>query len=618
MKSCRKAASIGLLPNSYSVIDIYICFVAAVSLVGLVCSVGAYGSDSECYNFTDFSVYGWGSQGVSSWYRDDSTGHNSSTSLRSGLIECNGFSGVYRYVPAPAEIQFWWKSDTTIERGGKLIFVVDGEERLVCSADGWEKEVYPMYSGGEIGWEFRKIKCYPQDKGSGWIDDICITYAAPRNESVVGPGVGWPQYNGTAGWPVGGVIETGIININASEIRISTPSVAMGQSSVATPPINITVNPVIEIPEIVVPPANVTVSPCLGNITISSIPDLTISSNCSAIRVIPSSRPVVRITEPQDCIHVDVKTPIDFGYIAYDDDPFLNCTLCINGNRTGSCETIETNSSEDYSIEYQFSNPGEYNWSVECCDGITPCSKPIPRKIIVNSERVNVTSKSDINHYNYSSISAALENVTSGGTVVVYKKQCGEKVVINRPVNLTGLGRPLMCDRNFNNRSDDGVVIINSNDVLIDGFDINGRTRHNSTLYRKHTVISTRGTILKNITISNSTIRGGQHVIHISHCDNISIRDVNISDIIESGIYISNSCNISVINNSIKGEKNSHIRCGIYIEWCEVDIDKIYDNNISYADYCIHPNLQYALDDSLKSVLVNNTYCLSYSSGVVK
>jgi len=579
MKSCRKAASIGLLPNSYSVIDIYICFVAAVSLVGLVCSVGAYGSDSECYNFTDFSVYGWGSQGVSSWYRDDSTGHNSSTSLRSGLIECNGFSGVYRYVPAPAEIQFWWKSDTTIERGGKLIFVVDGEERLVCSADGWEKEVYPMYSGGEIGWEFRKIKCYPQDKGSGWIDDICITYAAPRNESVVGPGVGWPQYNGTIP-QLNFTLTPANITIIASEIKILPTKVEMG------PITNVTVD---SVSDIRVNNSNFTGVPnCLGVGSYDGgFRNISIDSVVKVILVEPDDPPVVELVGPQDNFSSFVDTDIDFIYQPNDDKSLASCALFVNDVNVMKNETPLAKCKNN-TLTTSFGMNGTYRWHIRCCDNSSQCinSSEI-RHIVIGSlpDIVYVNESSDPDNHTYDSIGEAVEHVARNGTIYIVKRTCDEMVVMSKPVSLIGVDNPLICNSNIDERG--GIIIIKSSYVNITNLSIKGYTNgpHGSKKSKSSGIKSLDGNCYTNISISNISIDGGPcyvgSSIDLINCRNVSVISCKISMFVDCGICLAN-CNVCHLYNNTMNTNYIH-KCCTSLENCS---NFKISNNSMFGSYC--------------------------------
>ncbi len=200
------------------------------------------------------------------WHRDYSVGHEGLPSLKSGLIKCTGSSGIYRNITGPAEIRFWWKSDVTPRQGGSLSFVVNGIRIYECNSDNWSEVAYTTNDiEQEIGWVFNKNKCYPLNKGLGWIDDLCITY---ENRSILSSQRSPPIspsdiiYQNAEYVISANKIElkTDKLELVPSDVSINTSKIVIDTSEAVIPPINVSpLNPQIEV--------NVTVNPFFSDNT---------------------------------------------------------------------------------------------------------------------------------------------------------------------------------------------------------------------------------------------------------------------------------------------------------------------------------------------------------------
>lgn len=146
--------------------------------------------------------------------------------------------------------------------------------------------------------------------------------------------------------------------------------------------------------------------------------------------------------------------------------------------------------------------------------------------------------------YNFSSIDEAVRTVFPYGIIHVEKNYCKEPtIIINKPLNLVGIGCPLIENNDTGNQSI--IIVTNTSEVLIDSFNINGLRK--------------------------------QHCIVINNAGNISITNTTMFDIRETGILIYNSSNITIFNDMLTG--NTPTSYGIrMIKWNAINI---FHTNVS-------------------------------------
>lgn len=142
---------------------------------------------ASLYDFEDGIGPDWFYDGRVHWHPDDTQSCHGGTSIKSGAIKCTGESSIYRQVEGPADISFWWKKHPSTgpsAKGTAFTFSVNGVVQRTCDFSDWRKESYTIpYNGTyEIRWDFRKITCYPQSEGSGWIDEVNITPERPLSK----------------------------------------------------------------------------------------------------------------------------------------------------------------------------------------------------------------------------------------------------------------------------------------------------------------------------------------------------------------------------------------------------------------------------------------------------
>ncbi len=508
----------------------------------------------------------WYDCGGSSWYQGYDKDHE--YALRSGPIECTGFSRICANVTGPAKISFLWKSDVTNQMVGQLSFQVD-DTRRTCDSSGWTPVSYSIWDNEthKLMWEFRKIKCYPKNVGVGWIGDVFIEYGDDR----VKPESGIDD-SGTSDIKISDGIKpplTDETTILSSNITIATTSIRIISSDVMISSTNITIAP----DEVKISPKNVTMVPAEITISSENVPMM----SSSIIKVIPLSRddrPTVELIHPKERFLCS-NTSIQFSFRAFDDIKLSWCKLYINNYYSNIEPTYIGNN--EYMVEYSFGEKDRgvsHNWYVECCDSSNQCNISETRHLTVLSRSVNVTDIQDLRTHNYTTINDALKNVAEYGTVFVERNISDEKIFIDKPVKLVGFNYPLIRDNN--NKTGDGVLIIRSSDVLIDGFKIQGSSRKESS-------ICTSGNgIFTNISILNTTIYGAKRGISLFNCRDVNIEYNNITDF-ESGIYLFNCSNFRIYGNSIQ---NSSVKDanGIYIEKfnsLDITATKIMMNNIT-------------------------------------
>ena len=107
-------------------------------------------------------------------------------------------------------------------------------------------------------------------------------------------------------------------------------------------------------------------------------------------------------------------------------------------------------------------------------DGIEKCTFIIvffvflPLIVTVSASVITVDDNlMDCPYANYTSIQLAINNATSGDIILVYNGTYRENVIVNKTLNLTGIGMPVIDGMNKGN-----TVKIEANNCTIKGFKI--------------------------------------------------------------------------------------------------------------------------------------------------
>lgn len=156
----------------------FISILALFNLVFFTYVAPVYG---ECYSFEDSEGSGWNKECFGpQWEWDSTNGHWSNHSMKSAELGATTVglwsSGICRDVKGPAEIAFWWKLNTTPPDSGKLQFLVDNSVKATISQNScWtERPPYSIQDNKTHKVEWRFVMDSQLDRGSGWIDDVCI------------------------------------------------------------------------------------------------------------------------------------------------------------------------------------------------------------------------------------------------------------------------------------------------------------------------------------------------------------------------------------------------------------------------------------------------------------
>lgn len=237
----------------------------------------------------------------------------------------------------------------------------------------------------------------------------------------------------------------------------------------------------------------------------------------------------------------------------------------------------------------------------------------------------NVTEHENLRNYNFTSINEAIKYIQEGGEVRVYAERCDGQVIINKPLRLVGIGKsydekPIISDDNESNITE-GVVIINSSDVTIQGFRITGllsdrngprRAGHSgtqrfagiSTIHKRNgnrypepesghlpEGINNRYQFLdsrslhENINITNNIIDTCRRGIRLELCDNININFNEIANFEKHGIQLIGCKDMTLISNSITitSSKSSYLN----MVYCELPLNIIGEDNRPIGNYHI-------------------------------
>ncbi len=172
---------------------------------------------------------------------------------------------------------------------------------------------------------------------------------------------------------------------------------------------------------------------------------------------------------------------------------------------------------------------------------------------------------------NFTSIQVAINNSADGDSILIYNGTYRENVVVNKMLNLTGIGMPVIDGMKNGN-----VINIVSNDCIIDNFKMTNGSYSDwdgGAVY-----INSQNNIIKNNTISYNRDTAG---ILIGRRNN-SIYCNNIVSNVE-GIHIFDTYGYDGEANIICSNNISRNGRGIYLETGKYN--EIYSNNISDNSY---------------------------------
>lgn len=179
----------------------------------------------------------------------------------------------------------------------------------------------------------------------------------------------------------------------------------------------------------------------------------------------------------------------------------------------------------------------------------------------------------------FSSISAALHKAKAKDEILIYgKKIYKERLVIQKPITLKGVGTPIIDGRQ---RGD--VIKVNADNVTIEGLQIQNSARSSQVDYC--------GVHVKDaqfVTVRNCVFRKNQFSVMFQNCKNGLIANNNISSNITYNPIMGNAVHCWKSDNMhITGNNIGHNRDGIYLEF--VNNSHINHNTVSgCARYGLH------------------------------
>lgn len=205
------------------------------------------------------------------------------------------------------------------------------------------------------------------------------------------------------------------------------------------------------------------------------------------------------------------------------------------------------------------------------------------------------------------SIQAAIEIAEPGDLIEVHNGIYHENIVVNKKLNLKGVGSPVICSSDENS-----VITLLADGITIENFEVVGSdSKMNSGIW----VESNDNTIRNNLIYENS------NGIYLNNAENISIHDNNVSynDI---GIYILESNNTTIRYNEIDcnfGGVLIHTSPNTTVENNTIKDNKagieIYLANMSYI---IHNDIIYNWYGFIYSHIGNNVIeCNTFYGNVV-
>lgn len=512
-----------------------------------------------------------------SWYIDNSVGYPESPSLHSGAIQNGGESGLCRNFTGPATITFWWCAESINFCLGELFFLVDGQKKYACASSKWEKLSYTIRDNKShtISWIFRKFKSYPEYVGGGWIDNLSIESLNHLNASLnvrraantTNGNVSLFLSNGTDN-PIFITLNPKSVIINATNMLINSSVVRLNSTEMKTDNIDISTN----LSRLDVSSTNFSTN-INSEVKISRINDVYVD------RILDTSNnksPQILLKDPQNESEFKINDSVNFTYVL---DPNSNrildrCSLCFNGLDVSNKRINGHNDIFYESFNYTLGKDqlGLTEWSVRCTDNASRIFESDCRRfsVFLNSSLMNVTNESEPDNYNFSSISDALKNAPPHSTIMIYKKLNNEHIIINKSINLIGIGDPTI----LNKGKDREIILLNGSDVSIKGIRFDANSTKNA--------INISGTNSTNINISNNIILNGVKAIGVN---NISVVDNIITIANQCGIRVllclERCSGISCINNTITGHSTDQNVIGIYLKESDLRAHDLFDNNIS-------------------------------------
>jgi parallel beta-helix repeat protein len=481
------------------------------------------------------------------WIIDDSVGYDDTSSFRSGLIECIGSSQLCVTLTGPAIVSFWWKTDTTPNRG-LLLFLVNDTIFGECNSSEWTKAEYAVDDLGthKIKWMFKKIKSYPKWQGCGWVDNVSII----RDEYISS--------------------NTALPNKSLIILKNEAAIEACNRDTIHT---------------------IINESQCEAN-----APSISRYNRTSKIG------PRLDLKSPNESDFLSMNVPISFAFFPVSYSRIMRCSLLIDGMEKSRSRIIINNSTNV--ITYLLKDDdvdldGLYEWQIKCYSCGDNCMSS--DNSLLTLLRKNKTTYVDlINHdesrFIYQNVQDAIDNVLESGTVKVNTGIYPGHIYINKPLHLKGNVDSIIACKN-----DKDALIINSSDVTISGLIINGGFFGISNVVGKH---------VNNINILNNIIYNSSHGIHLTKCNNITIDNNIINNTfhqgnnLATGIWLEACRDSSLTSNKINAviDSNRIMMYGMYLKSCN-DFKKIKSNRLNNST-----NGFYLYDTKIDSEdLINST-----------
>lgn len=266
------------------------------------------------------------------------------------------------------------------------------------------------------------------------------------------------------------------------------------------------------------------------------------------ISVLKDQPPIV-VIEPIETAYVN--RTVLFNYTAVDDKAIKKCLLLIDGK---VCDDIPDDAME--SFNYCFDQEGNHTWNITCWDtkDQSNSSEDLisiqrPRIILVNQRNSNETE------YEYKLISDAIRDIASGGTIYVQPGIYKENLIINKELNLIGLIENESEKPKIISTTGDIPIKINSNNVSIERFEINGTSEKGGIYLEANSSYNH-----SNITIYNNKIVNVHKYGIVLWGKFIKIYNINITSneidgSHEAGIRCKNCSNGNISNNKIRCDK---------------------------------------------------------------
>jgi len=463
------------------------------------------------------------------WIVDDSFNQDNKASFRSAPIDCGGVSTLCRYAIGPAQVSFSWQMDVP-PRIGTLAFYVDDRTVYEYNSPGWDKFSYSLPENKlyKIEWIFKKIKSYPRWAGVAHVTDIAISPQLAGSSFI------------TSDVPSGKKCNQSNLNYPFMTSCIICPRDITNPSRLIMP--NVLVEPNITVvPRIIMP--NMMILPAVENVEKSPI----IITN-----IWPLNNAILASGE---------KVPFKFE-TNMNEVKVINCTLFIDGNKKESVTKL--NNSTIIVHKFEDREEGDHVWCIKCIDCFLRYNSSIMSNLSLLSKNTTtyVQINSDPSRFIYSSVQAAVDNVSAYGIVKIYGGSYEGPVEIIKPIHLIGYNYPTIHVKNCKY-----AVLINSSDVDIEGLNISSDSPDMSSDPDEPAAVESRGYI-ENIKITNNFISAPAVGIALTACDSSELKN-NIIFYNRTpdrmpipnraiGIYLEKSDKCKILNNQINGSSNIH------------------------------------------------------------